>query len=103
MTLEQFWSRVFNLCLKYGGSWTSGLRTKKRNDKVKGKPNSRHQTGYAIDVVLDDMGDDQVHAFQAAAELIDIKVIDERDKGHLHCQPTHPWIGRVFLQGDEPR
>jgi hypothetical protein len=95
VTLEQFWGRVFNLCLKFQGSWTSGLRTKKRNARVGGKPNSRHQSGYAIDVVLDDMRDENVRAFTAAADMIEVRVVDERDKGHLHCQPSDPNIGRV--------
>jgi len=97
MTLEQFWSRVFSLCLRHQGSWTSGLRTKKRNTLKGGKPNSRHQSGYAMDVVLDDMGDDAFHAFAVDAELIDIRAVDERaTRGHIHCQPTDPDIGRVY-------
>jgi len=96
LTLEQFWSRVFNLCIKFNGSWTSGLRTRKRNRLKGGHELSRHQSGYAMDVVLDDMRDDNVHAFTEAAEMIDIRVVDERDKGHLHLQPTNTDIGRVY-------
>jgi hypothetical protein len=99
LTRPEFVEMVYQLCEKHGGSVTSGFRTPMRNAEVDGHPQSRHLTGYAMDVVLDADRDgiaaNDVEAFvrfRADARLLGIKVLDEHD--HLHCQPIGVF-GRV--------
>lgn len=99
MTRADFTEIIAGLCEAHGGSVTSWIRSRKHNAKVGGKPASRHQTGFGIDVVLDADEDGNpandelaILAFVQAADALGIRAIDEGD--HIHCQPIGPW-GRV--------
>ena len=49
MTRLDFLGAIYRLCETHGGSVTSGFRTRRHNQKVGGKPNSRHLTGFGMD------------------------------------------------------
>jgi len=96
MTRQEFSDSMASLCEKHGGSVTSWIRSKKHNAKVGGKSNSRHLTGFGMDVVLDAdedgiAGNDAtaIKAFQEDAYSLGIFALDEGD--HIHCQPRGPW------------
>jgi hypothetical protein len=90
MTRPEFLETVYAIAEKYGGSVTSGLRSVQRNARVGGHLRSRHRSGFALDVVLDEEKDNA--EFTEACWRVGISVLDEGD--HLHTQPTGAW-GRV--------
>lgn len=90
MTRPEFIESVAQLCVEFGGSVTSWIRTMKRNTIVGGHPRSRHMTGFGVDVVLDE--ESHIPAFRDAAYQLGLSVLDEGD--HLHIQPFGP-TGRL--------
>lgn len=48
--IADFWVKVNECCLLYGGSITSGIRSSARNHAVGGHPQSRHLLGLAADI-----------------------------------------------------
>lgn len=83
MTLTEFAWAVYVYCTLTGGSVTSWIRTRKRNDQVDGVPHSSHLVGLGVDVVYDDVPPDP-DRFDWA-ERLGLKVIAEFD--HDHLQP----------------
>ena len=53
MNYYDFNGHIVSLCLVFRGSVVSGARSKKRNKKVGGHPESRHLLGLAADIVCD--------------------------------------------------
>ena len=84
--ISDFIQKVFALCIEFDGSVTSWGRTPERNRLVGGHLASFHKNWLAIDVILDDMGDNNVRHFIEKAVRMGIRAIDEREKGHLHLQ-----------------
>lgn len=82
MSLSDFYVLIFALCRIFGGSTTSGIRSIKRNILVGGVPDSKHLTGFGVDIVLDDPK--KRVAFIAAVEAVGLRAIDEGD--HMHVQ-----------------
>jgi len=96
VTRPEFTELVYGLCEKHGGSVTSGMRSRRHNAKVGGKINSRHLTGFGLDVVLDADEDGVAeNDAEAAAQFKDaclaagLLAINEGD--HHHVQPLGPW------------
>lgn len=73
---------VLTLKAQFGFSVTSWWRTVKRNQEVGGVPNSKHLSGLAIDLVLDNPSDNQ--AFIQAAQGLGLFVLDEGDHIHIN-------------------
>lgn len=94
MKRAEFLDNVVFLCERHRASETSGFRTRQRNAAVKGKPRSRHLTGYGRDVVLDLRTPETISAFKVDALELGIRVVVEED--HLHLQPIGP-EGRLPL------
>ena len=88
MTRSEFLDHVIAITESHLGSVTSGLRTKKRNTAVGGHPRSRHLTGFALDVVLDDMAPEKILAYQNELRQSGFLGINEGD--HVHVQPLGP-------------
>lgn len=87
MTFGEFHHTVYVLCCIFDGSVSGGPRTSARNSGVGGHPNSRHlltRGGKADDVVLDDMIEENRHAFCEAARKCGLVAVDEQD--HIHLQ-----------------
>lgn len=111
-TLDDFLAAVVFLCRTFDGSVTSWIRTPKRNREKGGVPASRHQSGFAVDVVLDAMSgphnsaadldalDQAIDSFRAEATRMGLRVLEEkRGQGgwHLHVQTVGP-LGFVTLE-----
>lgn len=78
----RFEDKIRALCMAYGGSVTSWIRTPSRNKLVGGAVNSRHKLGLAMDVVLDDPLNNQL--FILAAQDMGLWTLDEGDHIHVH-------------------
>ena len=83
-----FWERVNDLCEKHNGSVSSGYRSKSRNTRVGGSEQSKHLTGWAADIVLDNMATAERDKFVIAAREMGLWVLDEAD--HIHLQGKAP-------------
>lgn len=81
-TRDDFTTAIFMLCKKHQGSVTSWIRTKARNAKVSGNPQSFHLTGYAVDIVLDNKANNK--ALIADCKALGLQAIDEAD--HIHVE-----------------
>lgn len=86
-----FHMQVLAMCEICGGSITSTLRTVFRNVLVGGHPKSRHLTGDAVDVVLDDVKD--VKALMQLVKEGGYYALDEGD--HIHIQREKKKSGGV--------
>ena len=93
MTYAEYKITIRVLCKVFGGSTTSGIRTTSRNSDVGGSPRSKHLTGMADDVVLDDMAELYRDGFVVAARKAGLWVLDEGD--HIHVQGKAPTRGSV--------
>jgi len=82
MTPIDFFSILMALDTMYPFSVTGGKRTKARNAKVGGDPNSRHLLWFATDIVLDDPT--TTKAFLAEAKRQGLIALEEAD--HIHLQ-----------------
>lgn len=82
MSLSDFYVLIFALCKIFGGSTTSGIRSVKRNASVGGVIDSKHLTGFGVDIVLDDPK--SAPAFKAAVRAVGLAWLDEGD--HFHVQ-----------------
>jgi uncharacterized protein YcbK (DUF882 family) len=89
MLREEFLEAAYSIAEEHGGSITSGLRSKLRNRVVGGHSRSRHLTGFAVDVVLDEMSAEAKRKFQDALIAAGLLGLDEGD--HIHVQPVGPW------------
>ena len=84
--LASFAEKVHLVCLAYGGSVTSWIRSKDRNNKVKGHVRSLHLVGLACDVVLDEMA--LASSALSFAKRLGLHGIIERDHIHLQALPS---------------
>lgn len=88
MNRTEFLAGVYAIAEAHSGSVTSGLRSTKRNTAVGGHPRSRHLTGFALDVVLDEMTAEAKLALIEDLRRSGFLGIDELD--HVHVQPIGP-------------
>ena len=84
MNILEFKLAVVTLGLRHRFSETSGLRTKRRNQKVGGDSNSRHLLGMAVDVVLDSNSKGPREALITDARRMGLVAVYEGD--HIHLQ-----------------
>ncbi len=80
--IPAFLGPVLDVCIKYGGSVTSWVRSKKRNRLVGGVRNSKHLLGLAVDIVFDT--EEGKRKGVRELEGKGLKVLDERD--HIHVE-----------------
>ena len=66
----------------YPFSVTGGKRTAKRNKKVGGHPDSRHLQWMAVDVVLDNLGDQWKFVDECLRQSLQVEI----EKDHIHVQ-----------------
>lgn len=81
MTAEQFDAILRELHTKFLFSETSGYRTIKRNKEVGGVENSKHLTGKAKDIILDNL--DDKNKFIEEAKIKGLRAVQEQDHIHL--------------------
>ena len=87
--------RIRCLCALYEASETSGARTRKRNEKVGGNINSKHQIMFgcmAWDLVPDDPRRNR--SLGMAARTLGFKAEVESD--HVHLQALPPGPGTIY-------
>ena len=77
-----FINDILELRDAYSFSVTSWIRTPTRNKLVGGKPNSKHLSGFGIDIVLDE--EENKGQFLASVKSWGLKYLDEKD--HIHIQ-----------------
>jgi uncharacterized protein YcbK (DUF882 family) len=68
------------------GTVTSWIRSRDRNAKVGGHPNSYHQCGLAVDVVIED--EDLKSRFKRRMWKFGFGVLDEGDHVHVQAIPA---------------
>lgn len=81
---SDFLTEVVSICIEYRCSVTSWIRSPAHNELVGGVPTSKHLTGDAVDVVLDDK--ELTGRFMKRATDIGMKVIPYKD--HIHLENT---------------
>lgn len=86
MTIRDFAGKIDLLNKLFPLSITSWFRSKKRNAAVGGHPQSKHLSGFAIDVVLDDPKDKP--QFLKTVNALGLGFLDEGD--HIHIQRRLP-------------
>lgn len=77
-----------DLCFRFGGSITSGLRSPERNKKVGGADESRHIWDEAADIVLDNWGLARKFAKEAKRRGLFAKI--DFIKQYIHIQIPKP-------------
>ena len=82
MTIRDFAGKIELLKELFPFSVTSWFRSKKRNAAVGGHPQSKHLTGFAVDVVLDDPKD--TPQFLRTVNALGLGFLEEDD--HIHIQ-----------------
>lgn len=84
MTHADFHQIKRTLCLRFGGSETSGMRSLERNQAVGGADESRHLYDEASDIVLDNWG--LWRAFAKEAKRRGLGVVVNHTKHYIHIQ-----------------
>lgn len=89
-TAERLWfaNLIRYLCLTYGGSETSGIRSPAHNKAVGGDPASLHLSGLARDVIFDTPK--QREAAIAEAVSRSLHFLLEIDHVHFQSRPAKP-------------
>lgn len=83
MTYERFHQIKKDLCLQFGGSVISGMRSLQRNKSVGGHAESRHLWDEAADIVLDDWALAPALAKEAKRRGLFAKVSNPKQSIHI--------------------